>query len=178
MSEPTLDNRLCDIITMFKERGFQTFLHSNGDIMRKDQSLCDSLSKVCDIFRIGIYDLQDEKDIAERQQWWQNRLSPLRTTIFSVSTVRFQRRFSLDDGEHNSYPNSYCTEPNRCIVIYYDGEVALCCEDINCDFGLGNTFETSIKDIWTSPHRLEIAKKIMERRSHYPVCAACPITPR
>lgn len=178
MSEPTLDDRLCEVITMFKDRGFSTFLHTNGDILSKDEELCDALSPVCDIIRVGIYDLDDEDSIDARKRWWAARLFPTNQLIYSVSTVRFQRRFSLDDGNHVSYPNGYCTEPTRCLVIYYDGEVALCCEDINCSFGLGNTFETPIQDIWGSEHHEQIAQKLRERRSHYPVCASCPIEVR
>lgn len=175
MSEPTLDDRLCKIITLFKHHGFRTFLHTNGDILRKDQNMCNALSKVCDIIRVGIYDIQDEREIVNRQQWWKQRLSPIGATIFSVATVRFQRRFSLDDGTHGVYPSVPCTEPSRCLVIYYDGKVALCCEDINCDFNLGNVFETPIVDIWNSPHRLEIVGKLKEYRANHPICAACPI---
>ena len=179
MSEPTLDVRLVDIITLCKERGFQTKLSTNGDVMKHNEDLCNALCKACDIIEMGIYDVDDktQQDIDELKHWWQERLRGCVLT-FSVATSRFHRRFSCDDGEHIAYPNHRCTVPSENLVIHYDGEVALCCEDINCDFGLGNAFETSIVDIWTSKHRLELVDKLLKQRSNHPVCAACPIKPK
>ncbi len=176
MSEPTLDNRIVDIATMFKKCGFPIMFHTNGDTLRKDEDMCRALSEVVNHFVVGIYDLTDEQEIAKLQNWWRHRLAP--SSSFSVATTRFQRRFSLQDDSKNMYPNSPCGACHTNLVIYYDGEVALCCEDINCEFNLGNTFETSIHDIWTSPHHIELVKKISKRRKHHPICAVCPIVPR
>lgn len=185
MSEPTLDPRIFEIVSMFKwGLGTPITFHTNGDVLKKDEELCRSLNKVVDRFVVGMYDMDGKPDQEVEQQkiWWKQRLAPA-NVIFSIASnadTRFQRRFSLEgplEEKKQSFPNRGCTAQTGNLVIYYDGEVALCCEDINCDFGLGNVFEESLSDIWTSTHRLELVKKITDCRNNHPICATCPILP-
>jgi len=176
MSEPTLDPRIVKVVSIFHSAGFPITFHTNGDVLKKNKKLCRALSQIVDRFVVGIYDVKNKRDIVVLKNWWTQRLAPA-LTIFSVATTRFQRRFSLGDDKHIGYPTSRCDLPNNNLVIYYDGQVALCCEDINCDFNLGNVFETPIVDIWTSPYRLELVQKLKARRANHPICTACPIVP-
>ena len=178
MSEPTMDPRIVNIVASFAQHDWPITFHTNGDFLRKDALLSHELSRFVDRFVVGIYDVEgkSKQEIAQQQQWWRNRLSPA-NVIFSVATTRFERRFSLDENKR-SYPLYGCTAQTGNLVIYYDGEMALCCEDINCEFDLGNVFETSIEDIWQSPKHIHLVEKLKEKRLHHPICAMCPIVPR
>lgn len=177
MSEPTMDPGIVDIVSSFAQHDWPITFHTNGDFLRKDDLLSHELSQVVDRFVVGIYDVEGKtkQEIAQQKQWWKKRLAPA-NVIFSVATTRFERRFSLEE-DKRSFPNAGCTAQLLNLVIYYDGEVALCCEDINCEFDLGNVFETPILDIWESSERFKLAARILNKRSNHPVCAACPIVP-
>jgi radical SAM protein with 4Fe4S-binding SPASM domain len=178
MSEPTMDSGIVDIVASFAQHDWPITLHSNCDFLRKDDLLSHELSQCVDRFVVGIYDVggKSEQEIEQQQQWWRQRLAPA-NVIFSVATTRFQRRFSLEENK-KSFPNAGCTAQIGNLVIYYDGEMALCCEDMNCEFDLGNAFETPITELWQSPHHIELVEKLKVSRSHHPICAACPIVPR
>jgi len=177
MSEPTMDPSIVDTVASFAQHDWPITFHTNGDFLRKDDLLCQELSKVVDRFVVGIYDVEGktQHEIVQQQKWWRQRLAPA-NVIFSVATTRFQRRFSLEK-DKRSFPNHGCLAQTGNLVIYYDGEVALCCEDINCEFDLGNTFDTPVIDIWNSPHHMELVEKLKESRVHHPVCVVCPIVP-
>jgi radical SAM protein with 4Fe4S-binding SPASM domain len=61
------------------------------------------------------------------------------------------------------------------LLIRYDGEVALCCEDDMCELSLGNAFIEKIEDIWWSDRHIEIAYdlRIPGNRKKYPLCKSC-----
>jgi hypothetical protein len=151
MSEPVLDPRLPDIVRMLHGKGLRVRLYTNGDVMWKNQELCDVLAKHCNSIVVGIYDVQDmtPQDIHNRQIEWRKKLRGCDVT-FSVATQRYPRVFSKHM-DKPTYPDGDCHQPQQIMMIDYDGRVCLCCEDVNNSFDLGNAFEARMLEIGSSP---------------------------
>ena len=69
-----------------------------------------------------------------------------------------------------------CFQPESRLIIRYDGEIMLCCEDLPGAFGLGNVMDKSIEDIWWSEKRAEIVATLRRNggRRNYLYCRTCP----
>jgi len=70
-----------------------------------------------------------------------------------------------------------CTMQLNALLIRYDGEVSLCCQDDECTFGLGNVFDKSIAEIWGSDKHRGIIDKVTKPggRREFDLCKKCYI---
>ena len=60
------------------------------------------------------------------------------------------------------------------MVVYWNGDVTLCCRDYNGELNLGNVADTSIKDIWNGPRMQELRRMHLDGRRHeISVCGHC-----
>jgi len=70
--------------------------------------------------------------------------------------------------------NGRCMLPNWNVTTYWNGDVVLCCHDVDGFSKVGNVMETSMKEIWDSPLYEEYRRSIRERDfSCNPFCGRC-----
>ncbi|MBF0232551.1 MAG: SPASM domain-containing protein, partial [Desulfamplus sp.] len=181
MSEPFLDPRIIDMAWEAKKRGMIPYEHTNGDMLKDNDSLCKAASEVFKYIVIGLYDYQNDKELSDAKQFWQHKLHGTQVR-FSLAGQVFPRTFAPFDTrmfrDKKTYPHGVCQMPLFRLIIHYDGNVALCCEDMMSAFELGNAFQTPIRDIWYSKKHVQIIQDLAKGdRTKYPLCSVCPIPP-
>ena len=68
---------------------------------------------------------------------------------------------------------------NTCIwawdrmVINWDGSVCPCCVDYDCQYYMGNFFETGWKKIWNNERYINLRKQILKNKNKLRVCSNC-----
>lgn len=95
---------------------------------------------------------------------------------FFPDTSKYQQKVRYrKDGDSLKIKNS----PQKCplakthLVILADGNVSMCCYDLNGQYIYGNVFGQKLKDIWFSP-KVKNMRKLAEKRK-YPLCETCSI---
>jgi MoaA/NifB/PqqE/SkfB family radical SAM enzyme len=179
LSEPLLDDRYLSIASHAHRQGFLIEENTNGDVLISNPELRQQLDGIVDVFNVGLYDCKTEAEELGLMTWWRGAF--LKSTVtfsrMALGTPRIRQNSLLycirdQDQRVLEYP---CFSPQYQLLIRYDGEVGLCCEDDMCELSLGNAFRERIEDIWWSDKRIAIAldlRKSGSRRA-YPLCRAC-----
>jgi radical SAM protein with 4Fe4S-binding SPASM domain len=179
MSEPFLDNRIIDMAHEARKRGLRPYEHTNGDVLRNNKALCREAAKVFEYIKVGLYDYKNETELNEEKSFWREALKGT-DVRFSPGAMVFPRRMTPEDermfrAKHN-YPEAPCVRPLLRMIIHYDGNVGLCCEDMTDAFDLGNAFGQPIGDICYSEKHVAIIKDLQQgRREKYEACKNCPL---
>ena len=181
LSEPFLDERYIEIVTYAKKKGIKIWENTNGDILKKDPILCSKLDGLLAAITIGLYDYKSRRERNTQIRFWENRFKKT-IVVFSIAAEfpKIRQNAKLYDkklitSKIRNYP---CFATDK-LQIRYDGEVSLCCEDDQCNFKLGNVFDSAIKDIWWSEKHIEIVNPLKSTggRNLYPLCKNCVIVP-
>ncbi len=189
-SEPLLDPRFTYLAREAKRRGMKIRLHTNGDVLLNNDALCEEIDDVCDLIVIGIYDYKTEGELEDRKRFWESRFHGNNLKFSSIKSGGDRSLYSIGvpralvpDDERFSVPsltfqNAPCQRPLIRMLIRYDGEMSLCCDDITGDFQLGNIYEQSLEALWYSKKHLKIVQDLVDgRRELYPLCRVCPLSP-
>ena len=181
LSEPFLDKRYVEIATYAKEKGMKVYDNTNGDILKRNSELCSKLDGIVVGLTIGLYDCKNVKDKIERTKFWKNRFS-ITKVVFSLAAdfPRIRKNAEMYNIKMVTDKTRNCPcFATRGLRIRYDGEVSLCCEDDQCNFKLGNVFDSSIKDIWWSEKHIEIVNSLINKggRNLYSTCKNCLVVP-
>jgi radical SAM protein with 4Fe4S-binding SPASM domain len=179
MSEPFLDSRIIDMAHEARRRGFRPYEHTNGDVLRNNKELCREAANVFEYIKVGLYDYKNEAELKQEQSFWRDALQGTEVR-FSLGGMVFPRSMTPEDEKmfrpKNNYPGTPCTRPLFRMIVHYDGNVGLCCEDMTDAFGLGNAFEQPLGDIWYSEKHVGIVKDLQQgRREKYEACKNCPM---
>lgn len=189
-SEPLLDPRNPLLAREAKQRGMQPYLHTNGDVLRRNEELCAVVQDLYAFIVVGLYDYRTNEELAAEKHFWRGRLpnanlefSPIGLSDGRAShsigvpraRVPSDQRMTLPD---LTFQNAPCHRPLIRMLIQYDGEVCLCCEDTTGGFGLGNVHQQSLAEIWFSERHVGIMQELMVgRRAQYELCRNCPMPP-
>ena len=189
-SEPLLDPRKIFLAREAAARGMSPYLHTNGDVLRRNDALRDEVREVYTLIVVGLYDYSSNEELRSEQKFWKDRLAGARLefspiglsdgrTTESIGVPRAlvppDRRMTLPD---LTFSNAPCHRPLIRMLVQYDGEVCLCCEDTTGAFALGNVHRQSLEEIWFSARHTEIVNQLIAgRRDGYALCSACPMSP-
>lgn len=189
-SEPLLDRRNIVLAHEARERGMKPYLHTNGDVLKRDDSLCDAVKKVYGLVVVGLYDYKTNEELEAEKRYWQARLAGanLKFSTIGVSGARgadsigipkalvpTDRRMAIPD---LIYLNGPCHRPLIRMIIQYDGAMVNCCEDTYGAFNMGNVYRSSMEELWFSEvHAQVIQDLIVGRREKYTLCRQCPLSP-
>lgn len=181
MSEAFLDKRIIKMAWEARKRGLIPYEHTNGDVLRNNPELCREAAEVFDYMTVGLYDYKNETELKMEQAFWRVALKGTRVK-FSLSGEVYPRSLTPFDErmfrEKKNYSHSPCTRPFLRLIVHYDGNIALCCEDMTDMFDLGNAFEQSIEEIWYSDRHVQILRDLEQgKRGKYPACKDCPMPP-
>lgn len=122
--------------------------------------------------RIEVYFVMLEKnrhEIPEFKKFWQNKCDYV---SFCPADSRNSTGDSLIDyagGRLKSYP---CFNPKN-IFVLSNGEIGLCCMDIEGEMNLGNLNDKTLDDIMNSERLLQIWSAQFNRKCPLPLCEKC-----
>jgi radical SAM protein with 4Fe4S-binding SPASM domain len=189
-SEPLLDKRNIMLAREAKKRGMKPYLHTNGDMLKNDNTLCEEVKQVYGLVVVGLYDYRTTQELEEAKRYWQNRLAGanLRFSAIGLSGARSAFSNGVPKALVPSDPrmatpdltfaNAPCHRPLIRLVIRHDGEMCNCLEDAHGAFQLGNVFQSSLKDLWFSERHVQVVTDLIAgRREKYDLCRNCPQPP-
>jgi len=182
LSEAFLDHRLIDVATDAKRRGMRPYVHTNGDVLRGNEDLCRRSADVFEYIVVGLYDYKNEAEKHAEQEFWRSRLAGT-TVMFSLAEKVYRRTHSADGPEMaamalRTFPTAACVQPQKFLLVHYNGDVCCCCEDMYGELLKANIFDRSIRDIWySSQHQQMIRDLSAGQRSKYALCSRCTMGP-
>jgi len=178
LSEGLLDERYLEFAAYIRDKGMLLVEDTNGDLLRTNSALCARLDGLVQHLTIGLYDYRSELEKQQQMLFWRNRF---KKTRLSFSLPREQCLIRQGSGIYDQAPKNRavlsqpCNQPACFLLIRYDGNVSLCCEDDHCRFALGNAFSEDLAGIWWSWRHITIARTLQKAggRQHYGLCRQC-----
>ena len=178
LSEPLLDSRYPEFVKYAKEKGMVVVDHTNGDVLRENVELCKLLDGLVDTFVVGLYDYKTGSEREELKEYWLNKFQKTEikfSTPIEQPEIRINSKIYSETKKNKNIINLPCARRMSGLLIRYDGEVQLCCDDDACEFNLGNVFNQSLEEIWWSKKHIKIIndlQKPMSRHNHK-LCSKC-----
>lgn len=189
-SEPLLDKRNVTLAREARARGLQPYLHTNGDVLKRDDALCEDVKAVYELIVVGLYDHDTNDELEAAKRYWRERLaganlefSPIgRSGIRSAHSIGIPRALVPSDPRMAvpdlTFAQAPCHRPLIRMIVQHDGEMGNCCEDTHGDFRLGNVYESSVEELWFSERHVRIVADLVEGNRHqYALCRNCPLPP-
>jgi radical SAM protein with 4Fe4S-binding SPASM domain len=190
-SEPLLDKRNVTLAREAAARGMHPYLHTNGDVLRADDALCQEVVAVYELIVVGLYDYGSDEELEAEKTYWRARLAGAPVLEFSAigplgagaahsngvprALIPSDARLGVPD---LTFANAPCHRPLIRMTIRHDGEMCGCCEDTGEAFGLGNVFAESLCDLWHSDRHAALVEDLLAgRREQYAICRHCPMPP-
>jgi radical SAM protein with 4Fe4S-binding SPASM domain len=189
-SEPLLDKRNVTLAQEGRKRGMRPYLHTNGDVLRRDDALCQAVKDVYELIVVGLYDYENNADLEMAKRYWRDRLAGANLEFSAIgrsgavsahsmgiprALVPSDRRIAVPD---LTFANGPCHRPLIRMIIRHDGGVSNCCEDTYGAFGLGNVYENSLEELWFSERHVQVVEDLIAgRREKYELCRNCPLAP-
>ena len=182
LSEAFLDRRLMEVAREAKRRGMKPYIHTNGDVLRQDATLCAEAAALFRYIVVGLYDYTSEKEKEAEKEFWKARLRGT-DVMFSLAENAYVRTHSAANAEmakreRLTHPTAICTDPLKYLMIHYNGDIAYCCEDMYGELSKLNIFETSIREAWYCDRHRTIAERLLlGDRQDFALCSTCTMGP-
>lgn len=171
-SEPTCDPRLVSFVKHAKGRGMRTEIATNGTLLT--DTLCRRLDGAVDKVVIGVANRRP-------QEYWLAKFRKTKVSIFTDrpeawAVTHFSPQRERLQAMIRKNINAPCHIPRKYLIIQYDGEMSLCCDDLSHAWNLGSAFEKPLGELWWSERHIEILKtlSVPGGRLKYPYCRICP----
>jgi len=141
--------------------GLLPYIHINTSITYETDEQCDQFkeatSTFCDKFSIGRTNFEyvdvEQAKLNEEEKDRIRNLIPKQT----ISKIYYD-----------------CKEVFEKITVYWDGRVTACCADYDNLMSLGDIFQNSIKELWSSDKANYYREMLVNRRhSELPLCKIC-----
>jgi hypothetical protein len=182
-NEPVQDPRIARFATYAKAKGVfsQVVMHSNGDLLTERKAK--ELDGTLDVIRIALYDdtggrPMDEEQAAPRRALLESWFSKtkLEWTGGGHLVTHFSPWANLEPAIAECRSTPCRREVQMRMIVTYTGEMALCCDDISCLWGLGNVADKTVFELWYSPKHVEIMATLSQAggREAYDYCRICP----
>lgn len=111
-------------------------------------------------------------DVDKAVDYWRSRGVEAKYTRLENRGGNTQAFDALNTGKKKQYTE--CVRLLKNAYILFNGDMVLCCTDYFKTTILGNVNESSIYDIWNSPHALGIRRNFLRRHfSSIPLCNEC-----
>lgn len=176
-NEPLLEPRLCEMIEYAKHKTPRLFLDitTNGRIL--------TLEMVDHLFSIGLDNININDYRGDRDTFPDKLSSQLVDIVAAYSNnpkITIQKR-RLDESWPNyggnipqpiDKPLGFCNFPFRKMVISYDGNVVICCDDFMNQTSFGNVMEQSLVDCWNNEIFNQHRHALLEDK-RIGICAKC-----
>jgi radical SAM protein with 4Fe4S-binding SPASM domain len=189
-SEPLLDKRNIMLAQEARKRNMKPYLNTNGDVLKRDEALCEEVKRVYMLIVVGLYDYKTNEELEEAKRYWQARLAGanLKFSSIGVSGVKSAHsigvpkalvptdaRMAIPD---LTYVNGPCHRPLIRLIIQYNGDMCNCHEDTGGAFKLGNVYQNSVEELWFSERHVQVVEELIAgQRQNYALCRNCPLSP-
>lgn len=177
LSEATLDTRFLDIYRYVRQKGMFYRDATNGDVLKRRPDLCAAIDEVGTQLTIGLYDSTTEAERETEKAYWRARFKHA-AVLFSepdknLAVRKNSQVYHLAEKDPAILDMPCYSQDD--LLIRYDGNVNLCCQDDNCEFNLGNVFERPLEEIWWSEKRVKIRSTLRQPggRRHFAACSTC-----
>jgi organic radical activating enzyme len=177
LSEPFLDERFFKFAEYVRKKGMVLSIYTNGDKLRQNERLRRQVDGLVNILAVGLYDYKTLNEKRKLMQIWQGWFKKTRV-LFSLPKEYCAIRAGTEPYKKvHKKPETLeepCLDTYR-LLIRYDGEVSLCCEDDLCEVGIGNAFSQSLLSLWWSDKHMEVVNnlKLPGNRHKYKPCSIC-----
>ena len=176
-NEPLLESRLCDMIKYAKQKSPRLFLDitTNGRLL--------TLGMVDNLFAIGLDDINIDDYRGDRDDFPDKLSANLPEIAAAYSNnpkITIQKR-RLDESWPNyggNIPQSideslgFCNFPFRKLVISYDGNVVVCCDDFMNQTSFGNVMNQTLVECWNDEKFNKYRRALLEDK-RIGLCAQC-----
>lgn len=172
--EPLLDKRLLEFVTYVRDRlpHAKTVLLSNGDILSPDKydRLVEAGVKAFQITEHGKKPKPGMAALLQRQSEKPGP-APLEYVKFEQETPLYNRGGLVEVATVASEPR--CVQPQNPLVIDWQGNVVLCCNDYHSEITFGNVAEENLIKIWHSQRFTETRKSLKLGDYDFAICRRC-----
>ena len=79
-SEPLIDERNIMLAQQARKREMKPYLHTNGDMLKRDNALCEEVNKVYGLIVVGLYDYETNEELEEMKRYWHDLDLPVPTS--------------------------------------------------------------------------------------------------
>jgi MoaA/NifB/PqqE/SkfB family radical SAM enzyme len=182
LSEAFLDKRLLELAREAKRRGMKPYVHTNGDVLKPNEAMCREAAEVFEYIVVGLYDYTSEEEKESEKAFWRERLEGTQV-MFSLAENAYVRTHSPNNDQmsalvRHTYPAAVCAEPQKYLMIHYNGDVCCCCEDMYGELLRANIFDASVKDVWYSDRHTYVVDKLRFGERHkFDLCTKCTMGP-
>ena len=189
-SEPLLDKRHLLLARHAAQRGMRPQLHTNGDVLQERPELVEEVRSVYRELTIGLYDYESNEELERTMETWRARFPGVQLAFSYIGRGAARRARSIgtaraltpSDGRYAFpdlvYRNAPCHRPGLRMIVRYDGQMCLCCEDLRADFELGNVHDSTLEELWYSDRHVGMIEQLAKgRRDAYALCSVCPMSP-
>ena len=165
-------------------------LHTNGDVLEHDDTLCEEVKRVYAFVVVGLYDYRTNEELENTKRYWRDRLAGANLKFSAIGLSGARSAYSVGipkalvpsdprmAAPDLTFPNGPCHRPLIRMIIQYDGEVANCCEDTHGAFKLGNVYQRSLEELWFSKQHVQVVEDLIAgQRQKYHLCLNCPLPP-
>ena len=188
-SEPLLDKRNLMMAREAKKRGMASDLHTNGDMLKHDDALCEEVKHTYDSIVLGLYDYETNEELEETKRYWLDKLDGTNLAFSpigllgarSAHSIGIPRALVPSDARMAipdlTFTNAPCHRPLIRMIVLHDGEIANCCEDTQGAFRLGNVYQNTLEELWFSERHVKVIHDLTAgRREKYNLCRNCPLS--
>ena len=170
--EPLLDERLSELMSYVREKlpESQIVIWTNGDLLTKE-FFEELIRNGIDKFIVSRYDENEFKLLDELEP---KQRKKIRLKKFSDESYLFNRG-GLINPQHVRKINK-CYYPSNIVVIDYQGNVLLCCNDYQSRNVFGNLQLERLIDIWNKEQYKKIRKDTRKGKFDLEICKACTNT--
>lgn len=182
LSEALLDSRYICFVKYAKRKGMTICNHTNGDILKKKLGMCSKLDGLIDKLVIGLYDYKTYGEKIKQINFWKKKFNNTEicfTVPWERTMIRQNMKLYPIKRKCKKILDQPCFRPSQQLLIRYDGNISICCEDNDCVFNIGNVFKQSIKDIWWSEKHIKLIKELQKPKSKhkFDLCCRCYYSP-
>lgn len=135
-------------------------------IMKHNEDEVDKFSEICK--DIGVDRIIYKTFNADMSGYEDRKVN----SKFLPKNINYSRYKTIQAEEiSDRYKLNYCAWPWENIVINANGDIALCCNDYNADYNLGNILKNN--NWWNVDNRKQIQNNIIEDKNKIKICRHC-----
>jgi len=174
--EPLLDARIVDFLNYMRKKlpNSQILVFTNGDFLTsgKYRELVHAGVTAFVVSQHGSEMPAAVKDLYSHFEYPRQLPAPVYYQVYDRAMLLYNRGGLIKVSTPRSVPN--CGLDNySCVVIDYDGNVVLCCNDYLSTVTFGNVREKKLLEIWRGERYRAVREEIRKLNFTLPLCRRC-----
>lgn len=172
-NEPLMDPRIPVFARYVKQRGLYVYVTTNGDLLTPELAM--EFDGVLNHIGVSVYGPDPE---GKRHAYFRSLFQKTPVWFYGEHVVTHFSPHSLLHSCIKKRIERRCWNPQNRLIITYTGEMAFCCEDLACNFNLGNIRDHSLEELWFNKRHQRMLFVLNQQggRHNFPYCEICPRT--